>query len=239
MDKKTSASVIGFVVLFFATTYTQSICMEKRFKAAYGVPGCPWCNKEKRDDVVFIPVNTSALKLLAPADPNFIAGILWMRTAYYFGDHALTDRQYPYLLYLLDLVTDLSPHWYFPYLFGATILPLEADAVKDGIYIIDKGIKYHPEKWRLYFFKGFYLYQYDIDKIKASELLLKASLMPQAPKYLARLAATIATKANKEKLAIYFLREALQNVNDPKQKKMLIQKMKEVMKHGKSGTKVK
>jgi hypothetical protein len=154
-----------------------------------------------------------------------------MRTAYYFGFHAMSDRQYPYLVHLLDIITDLSPKWDIPYYFGATLLPIEADSAEEGYYIIDKGIREFPDDWHLWFFKGYYQWQIDNDLIGAAETLRHASQLPGAPTYLTRLPATLATRAGQKELAIRFIHESLKQVKDEKQKQVLLEKLQEMLKH--------
>ena len=217
------------VVLFFSTILIQKDFADKKNGNFTAVPGCPWCDEKSSDEVVYLPLNASILRLFAPADPLLLADILWMRTSYYFGQHMLTDRDYPYLLHMLDLITDLSPDWIQPYLFGAVVLPSETENVEDGFYIIDKGLLFHPDNWQLWFFKGFYLWQMKNDLVGGSEALNRASRLENAPAYLINLAASFATKAGNRALAVIFLKEALKNVQDETQRKMILKKMKEVL----------
>ena len=133
-----------------------------------------------------------------------------------------------YLLHLLDLITDLSPQWLEPFIFGALILPLDVNT-EDGIYIIDKGLVHHENSWRLWFYKGYYLWRVYEDYLSAAKALKKASLLPGAPTYLVRLSATFATKAGQKELAVRFLEEALNNIDDPAERNILIKKLKEVL----------
>lgn len=204
--------------------------LDVRYKERKTVDGCPWCEERHgQPDVIYIPLTASMVRFFSPADPQLLADLLWLRTTYYFGEHVLTDRKYPYLLHLLDLITDLAPKWIIPYLFGAVILPIESQSVNEGIYIIDKGIDHHPDNWRLWFFKGYYLWEHYNDYEQASKALYKASTLPGAPYYLPALAATFATRAGKKELALHFLEQTLLQVQDPNQRKLIIEKMKEVM----------
>lgn len=224
------------ISVFFLITFTlllQAHFLDKRYGVHTPIPECPWCEDKGLDeDVVYVPLNASIMRLISPADPHLLADLLWMRTAYYFGRHALTDREYPYLLHLLDLITDLSPEWELPYFFGAVILPTEAGEVEDGFYLIEKGLKYHPDNWELWFFKGFYLWKSRGDVLSAAHALHKASLLPGAPIYLGRLSATLATRAGQQELAMRFIEEALRNIQDPAQRKILLEKLEEVMGSG-------
>ncbi|MFZ3048698.1 MAG: hypothetical protein WA151_22515 [Desulfatirhabdiaceae bacterium] len=143
----------------------------------------------------------------------------------------MSDRQYPYLAHLLDVITDLSPKWDIPYYFGATLLPIEADSAEEGYYIIDKGIREFPDDWHLWFFKGYYQWQIDNDLTNAAETLQHASSLHGAPSYLARLPATLATRTGQRELAIRFIHESLKQVKDEKQKQVLLEKLQEMVTH--------
>jgi tetratricopeptide (TPR) repeat protein len=230
MKKRLLSLVMSLCVLLVCTILLQTSLLDHRNSERAQVPGCPWCDdKTRTEDVVYLPVSTSVIRLFSPADPHFIADLVWMRTAYYFGKHALTDRQYPYLLNLLDVITDLSPRWEKPYLFGAVAIPAETENYSDGFYIIDKGLAHHPDSWELWFFKGYYLWKSG-NSADAAQAVHKASVCRGAPIYLANLSATFATRAGEKELAIRFLEEALKNIQDPVQRKIILKKMQEVMK---------
>ena len=223
--------LIIFYLLFGSAILLQADLVSRKYGGFVPTEDCPWCeDSAPQDDAAFIPVRTDILKLLAPADPHFLSNVLWIRAMYYFGSHALTDRQYPYLFHLLDLITDLSPLWDHPYYFGAVVLPFETDAAEDGLYLIEKGLVYHPDNWQLWFFKGFCLWKAFGDRISAAEDLLRASLLPEAPAYLAALSATFATQAGQKELALRFLEEARNNIHDPMHQKLLADKIEEILK---------
>jgi len=218
-------------LLFASAIWLQADLFSRKYERFVPSEDCPWCeDKSLREDAAFIPVRADFLRLLAPADPHFLADLLWLRATYYFGQHALTDRQYPYLFHLLDLITDLSPFWDYPYFFGAVILPFEADAAEDGLYLIEKGLVYHPDNWQLWFFKGFCLWKAGGDMVSAAHDLHRASLLPGAPVYLARLSATLANRAGRKELALRFLEEARKNVHDPLHQQHLAEKIEEILK---------
>ncbi|MGE0086984.1 MAG: hypothetical protein AB7S75_21480 [Desulfococcaceae bacterium] len=228
-----------FYAIFFLSLIVLAICFQSRYLGLrYGeripIPECPWCDaaEAQRPDVVYIPLDPGIMRLSAPADPDFLADLLWMRACYYFGQHTLTNREYPFLFHMLDMITELAPKWDLPYFYGAVLLPTEADAVEEGMYIIDKGLIHFPESWDLWFFKGYYLWKNQEDYAAAAEALQKASLLPKAPAFLAPLAATIAGKAGQEEMAIRFLQQAIINMKDPKHIRALERKIEEMKKDG-------
>ena len=228
----TKRCLLPIVILLFALAiWLQADLVYEKYGQFVSIEECPWCEDiVLRDDAAFIPVRADILKLLAPADPHFLSNVLWIRAMYYFGTHALTDRQYPYLFHLLDLITDLSPLWDHPYFFGAVVMPFEADAAEDGLYLIEKGLVYHSNNWQLWFFKGFCLWKAFGDRISAAQALHRASLLPEAPVYLAALSATFATQAGQKELALRFLDEARKNIHDPMHQKLLADKIEEIVK---------
>jgi len=227
---KTKISLLFLFLFLAATLLLQAHFLDKRYGELSMLSECPWCeNKDLVEDVVYVPLNASIMRLVAPADPHFLADLLWMRASYYFGQHMLTDREYPYLFHLIDLITDLSSFWEQPYIFGAVILPSETETVEDGFSIIEKGLIYHPDDWRLWFFKGYYLWKSHGDIISAAEAMHKASLLPGSPLYLAGLSATLATQAGQKELARRFLEESLKNIQDPTQREFIHEKITEML----------
>lgn len=225
--------IYPFICFLFllATISLQFGFIHKRYGQRKINPACPWCEEQIGEDVLYIPISAPLMRIFAPADPHFLADLLWMRTSYYFGQHFLSDKSYPHLFHLLDLITDLSPGWENPYLYGAVILASEAEAAEDGFYFIEKGLLFHPEEWQLWFFKGYYLWKYRENKLDAAQAFHKASALPGAPVYLANLSATFATEVGERELALRFLQESLRNVQDPALRKEVLKKIEKVMKN--------
>jgi tetratricopeptide (TPR) repeat protein len=225
-----SGSHWAMALLFLGTLSLQAHFSEARFKDRVIIPECPWCDVRAVDaeDFVYLPLQERVMRLFAPADPDFLADLLWLRTSYYFGFQGLTTRNYPYLFNLLDLITDLAPRWEGPFLFGAAILPTEANSLEDGLYMIEKGLVFHPDVWRLWFFKGFYHWQSLEDYETASKALLEAAKLPKAPIYVGLMSATLATRTGRRDFASRFIEEALQVLHDEKQREILMQKMREL-----------
>lgn len=167
-----------------------------------------------------------------PANSDMMADFLWLQACYYFGDHATSDRQYDLLDEYLELITDLSPRWKAPFYFAVILLPLETGAVDLAFRFLDKALKTHPNEWQFWFFKGMYLMLNKNDLLAASKNLYKASTLPDAPRYLGRLSATLATRSGKRRMALRFLEEALAHTEDLDQRRILKQKLEELLTNG-------
>ena len=233
MAEHNAGEYIKFFVLFLFITITlcnQIFYLNKRFDYIFFSEDCPWCEGQRMDELIYVPVNTFTATLITPADHDFMGDLIWLRTSYYFGSHALTDRKYFYLVFLLDLVTDLSPKWKAPYIFGAVILPIETDSASETLYLLEKGLQHNPFSWQLYFFKGYILWKYMDEPKTASQCFFESSRIKGAPPFLISLSATLATEAGEKELARRFLEISLKNLDDPIQRSLLIKKVQEISK---------
>lgn len=228
---KNKFQVLPFLFLgifFIGTIWVQKGLVNERFPFSVSIPDCPLCTDDRGDEIWFLPVSSFLLGGVAPANPDFVSDLLWLRTAYYFGSQTLVKKELSDLPFLLGLITDLTPLWEYPFIFGAVVLPMEADLPDSGLFLISKGLKYHPNSWKLWFFKGYILWQYKNDFESASQAIFRASNMPGSPSYLSGLAVTFATNAGKKDLAAYFIKEALKSIEHPGQKQILLKKIKEM-----------
>ena len=220
-----------FLVVFFSLAMTfvlQTDLLQKRFLFDFGVPECPWCDSNVIDDVRFLPVNTLVTRLGAPADADFLADLIWFRTCYYFGAHALTDKEYGYLYYLLDRISDLAPRWELPYMFGAVVLYLEAGNPVEALKLIKKGNNNVPKCWELVFLKGYIFWKQFNNLEAASTILFKASQINGAPEYLSYLSGTLATHTGEKEFTSVFFHTVMSVIDDPLQKKIMQKKMLEL-----------
>lgn len=178
-------------IFFSGAIYFQSVYIHAKDGALILNEVCPWCKDDKKvDEIIYIPLNASHVRLLAPADPDFISDLLWIRTAYYFGLNSIKKGNNDYLFDLLNLVTDLSPKWEIPYIYAAILLPAEVGDVESGLYLIDKGLVNLSDNWELWFLKGYYLWKVHSDNVAAYEAFQRASIIEGAPHYLAGLSVT-------------------------------------------------
>jgi tetratricopeptide (TPR) repeat protein len=229
-DAMKKKHIIILLFLVFSTIGLQVHYLGERYGERVPIPDCPWCDAREagKQDVLYLPLDSKLMRIMAPADMGFLSDILWMRICYYFGQHHLLDQQYPYLFHMIDLITDLSPRWDIPYYFGAALLPTEANALNEGLYIIDKALVYFPDTWEFWFFKGYYAWKFQEDYVAAAEVFQKASVLPQAPLYLTNLSASFATQAGQKELAVRFLKESLKVLKHADQQKAILDKMKEI-----------
>lgn len=153
-----------------------------------------------------------------------MADLLWLQVCYYFGSQVINKGEFQLVDEYLDMIIKLAPKWMSPYYFGAVLLPLETREVDKSFYFIDKGISAFPMEWQLPFFKGMHYKLFKNDFISASRFIYQASLLPGAPGYLTNLSATLAVKGDQEKLARFYLENALRKIQHSRQRDLIQQK---------------
>ncbi len=138
-----------------------------------------------------------AVKALALGYDGLLADIYWMRAIQYYGrreEAARRQVRYKNLAPLLDIVTTLDPKMLDVYRAGSIFLaepdPVGAGQPLEAIKLLDKGISFQPQEWRLWFEKGIVYFWYLKDFSKAGEVWLDASRLTSAPHWMANLAAS-------------------------------------------------
>ncbi len=165
------------------------------------------------------------LKVLSVGFSNLAADLLWIKAIGYFGGHALTDREFPWLHHILDQVTTLDPPFRYPYLFGGIVLAVEAKSSESSIALLAKGMRQYPGEWRFPFYIGFNYFYHQQDPARAAEFMRYASSLPGRPGYLPRLAASLMAETGRLDSAIAFLETMLAGARDESERYMIVQKI--------------
>ena len=138
---------------------------------------------------------TLSLKALA-------ADVYWIRAMQHFGGDRLTPglehRRYELLYPLLDLTTTLDPYFNIAYRFGAVFLsepfPGGAGRPDQAVALLRKGLAVQPHKWQYYHDAAFVFYWHLNDYAAAAHWFQRAAAQPNAPDWLAPVAATMLAK---------------------------------------------
>ncbi len=176
----------------------------------------------------FLPTNSQFTRRIFPADPQFLASLVWMRTKYYFGSQAVNGEPYDSLLDLLDQITDLAPDWYYPYFYGAVLLYAEAEQPEEAFFLVNKGLHHYADAWQLHFLKGFILWRHFQNLEGAAACMFRASRQTGAPRYLPRLAASLARDSGNPKKALDYLYTTMEGILNSDEKRTLEAKIKEL-----------
>jgi hypothetical protein len=156
------------------------------------------------DDPVYLP-RAEYLRPLSLGWQNAVADVLWFRTISYFGQHYGSDRTYPWLASMCDLVTDLDPRALHVYRFAGVVLPWEADQVDAGIRLLEKGLRQFPDSWLLHYYLGFNYFFFKGDNGRALAQLRRAMAVSGSHPQIARLATVLAAHQYGPETTLAFL----------------------------------
>ncbi|MBN1566442.1 MAG: hypothetical protein JXA73_01240 [Acidobacteria bacterium] len=175
--------------------------VQDRFEARTGEP-------EPDPDLLYFS-SPAAVKRIALGYDKLFADFYWMRAIQYYGRREEADKRpvrFKNLHTLFDITTTLDPYLMDAYRTGSMFLgepePVGAGQPEEALKLLDKGISVHPKDWRLYYDKGFVHYLYLQDFKAAGEIWMAASRLPNAPYWMAALAAMALSKGGAVEVAI-------------------------------------
>jgi hypothetical protein len=120
--------------------------------------------------------------------------------------HVACDKGWVFRM--LDLVTDLAPHFKMPYYYGATTLSVLVNDAQGAKIIFDKGLKEMPDSWDIAY-RAAYHYMVELkDNKRAAELLIQAA-KNGAPGWVYSLAGRLYSEDGQNFLARSVLLDAL------------------------------
>lgn len=156
------------------------------------------------------------LRRLALSYDSLLADVYWIRAVQYYGGMRLSpqvDKRYELLFPLLDLTTSLDPRFNMAYLFGSIYL---AESPPGGpgrpdlaIALLEKGLQAQPDKWEFAQSIGYVHYWWRQDYEQAASWFSRAAMFPNAPVWMAPLAAiTLAEGGSRESSRLLWRRIA-------------------------------
>lgn len=166
------------------------------------------------------------VRLLTGGFNNFASDILWFNTNSYFGSQYQGEKDYRWMEHMCELVSELDPRDTVRLESCATLLSW---IVKDPVAsnrILDLGIEKKPDYWRLYYMRGFNFWYFLEDKDRAKKDLAHASSLPDAPSFVASMAARLISDIDAPKAAVDFLEYQISTTKDPTAKEALEEKLK-------------
>jgi hypothetical protein len=153
---------------------------------------------------------------------------LWIKTANYFGSHYMTDRSFPWLIQMVDMVTRLNPRFEPAYEYAGIFLPDYCSAPLAARVILERGL-FHlgSGAWKPCFYTGLIFFKQYGDRRAAAEWFARGALVPgeQAWK-LARLSAAFYQKAGQVDEGRRVLEFIWQTSGDPQVRKVLEEKLR-------------
>ena len=170
------------------------------------------------EEVLYIS-SPKMLKRMSLGYDGLLADIYWTRAVQYFGDkHHAGAHDYRLLAPLLDITTTLDPKLIVAYQYGGNFLapkpPNGAGMPEATIDLIQRGIRYNPDNWHLYYQLGFTYYMELKDYEHAAEAFGRGSTIPGAHPFLRLLAAQMAEHSGDLRTARMMWTTTFETTND-------------------------
>ena len=167
-------------------------------------------SEKRADPQVFIPP-PPVIRYFHFGYNETMADIFWIRVVQDFsvcekaadaiaGSNAGVTCDKGWVFRMLDLITDLAPHFKMPFFYGATNLSVLVNDPQGAKVIFDKGVKAMPDSWDI-LYRAAYHYMIELkDKETAAKLLIEAG-KNGAPPWVYSLAGRLYTEEGKAFLA--------------------------------------
>jgi len=158
-------------------------------------------------------------RILACGYKGLLSDYLFLKTATFMGERILlqqqlTEEDWRYFESSIDVLTDLDPFFFDPYLLAEGFLVWDAGRFQEANRLLEKGQRYRSWDWRLPYFIGFNHFYFMHDNARGSDSIMAASRLPGSPDFLPNLAARLAYYGGKSKTAILFLQQMLAETTD-------------------------
>ncbi len=140
---------------------------------------------------------------------------IWFQSVQYFGGWAKGQHDLAYFAGLIDIVTDLDPHFEFPYVFGAVVLAQDMNDLERGVEVLKKGMRQNPDNWQYPFEIGFLYYVTTQDAERSARYFELASRMPGGRDVAGRFAAFVHSKAGHSEVSIRMWEEIARESDQP------------------------
>lgn len=169
------------------------------------------------------------LKTIVLGYAQLASDFYWLRAIQYYGEKANARENYRWLYPIMELVTDVDPRFAYAYKFSGVAIPYDAASAENANKILSKGLINAPKVWQIPFYIGYNYYVYLGDFAKAGDYISQASRVPGAPPFLAGLASRLYAEGGRPELALDFLIEIYNSVEDELLRKEIEKRIKEVM----------
>jgi micrococcal nuclease len=173
-------------------------------------------SKPNPDVYLYLP-SGNYLRTLSMGNPSFLGDLIMARALTYFGSHYYQrGYKYEWLYHLFDVLTDIDPYNKESYLIGARLLTLVDVNLSNKL--LEKGMSYHPDYWKIPELIGFNYFYHLKEPAKAAKYYEIASNLPGHPPYVPSLAGKFYSEIGMLEEAIKVLRNFYETTEDKRLK---------------------
>ncbi len=181
--------------------------------------------KEIIDEMAYFPSGRFLRIVVCDFDILF-SNLVWLRAIQYYGHHALTDYNYPWLYHIFDILTQLDPLFMNGYRFGGVLISEDGGQPVEAIKLLKRAISYRPQSWEPLFDIGFIYYVIIKDYNKAGRYFRLAAINEELGGRSIRFAAQALRKAKKYKFAKDLWHQVLLTARTEKRKETALRSMR-------------
>jgi len=146
---------------------------------------------------------------------ELVSDFVWFQAVQYYGGYRREEHNLRYFEGLVNIVTDLDPHFAFAYIFGAVVLASDMDSFRDGVGLLRKGMGSNPQNGWLPFELGFLSYVNAHDDSMAARYFELASKLPGGGDRAKRFAAFVYSRSGSTENSIRMWEELLRTSDEP------------------------
>lgn len=188
----------------------------------YKITGLDW----KKEGMTYLP-GDERIKTVLLGFESTAAHYLWIRTVLYFGGHFLTDKDYPWLIRMLDIITRLDPYFYPPYEFAGILVPDVCKNPDAARVLLQRGLSsIGNRKWNIPFYLGMIYLKYYNDKETAARYFAVASQVSGPHSFkLARLTASMYNQIGQTHRGFQYLKFMYETSESPEVKQHILEEI--------------
>lgn len=176
----------------------------------------------RQKEVMMVPPG-EVLRQLDLGYHSLMADLLFIRANLYYGQHILTDEEFPWLEHLVEVMLALDPDFKKAYLWAAMVttfnkrklVVLEEELYQRANRILLRGMERFPDDHRFPLRIAFNLY-YDLGRMdEAMPYFERAAALPDAPRWISEKLIDLYAKQGDLGMAERVLRQLVGETEDP------------------------
>ncbi len=164
------------------------------------------------------PPSADLIRGMARSHISLVSDLLWIR-AIGLSITLRTPAEGRALIAWCALITELDPHFFWPYVLGGLLGPMRfGDKVYntlEGNALLQRGLANLPSEYRLAMYLSYNQLHLDHDPASAARTLLLGARAPNAPVFMGQLATRLLAQGDSFEAARSFAREMEESATDP------------------------
>ncbi|MGZ3694463.1 MAG: tetratricopeptide repeat protein [Bdellovibrionota bacterium] len=163
-------------------------------------------------------LSADTLELISFGYPRFFSSLLWLRFLQLSPIDRVPDGELSWIYFDLDTITTIDPDFYPAFEHAGIYLSVVTNDKKGAQLLFEKGVRLHPNRWRIRAYLAYH-YQFEVDQPeKAVEQYFAASRLEGAPSLMGILAARHLARTESIQRSIEFLESLKEASKDERAK---------------------